>query len=190
MYFHNFEAFEDWDAHISALKQKLGSLNHDVITAIEIVREHHNQPRTITKGNYNRHPLRVARIIVEDMSIHDVDSILIALCHDLGEWTNYNIENLKNEFSDTVYSGVQILTWDQIGSWSDFVDSIVGTGIKNLIGIKIADKLDNNRAIALSGSSDEKSKTKDKTINTVLPLVEEYYPRMTNSYAEVLSRLI
>ena len=189
MYFHDLESFEDWQAHIFALTSKLGQLDSRINKAIEIVKEYHNQPRTITKGNYNRHPLRVARILSEEMNVLDEQSILIALCHDLGEWSDYDINNLKLEFGDEVYKGVQILTWNQKDEWSDFVDGIVNSGIDNLVAIKIADKLDNNRAISLSGSDEEKIKARNKTVEVILPLVEKHYPAMVDTYHEVLNRL-
>ena len=189
MYFHELESFEDWDANVQALETKLGHLSKRVNKALEIEKKYHDQPRTFTKGNYNRHPLRVARILAEELDVLEETAILIALCHDLGEWSDYNIEDLKSEFGQEVYEGVRVLTWDQKGEWSDFVDNIVNSNIKNLIAIKIADKLDNNRAAALSGGIEEKEKARNKTINTILPLVKKYYPEMLKTCDEVLQRL-
>jgi (p)ppGpp synthase/HD superfamily hydrolase len=190
MYFHALETFEDWDSNVSALTSSIGFPSEKVSKAIEIVKEYHDQPRMFTLGNYNRHPLRVARILAEELSIKDETAILIALCHDLGEWSDYDLENLKIEFSQEVYDGVCILTWDQKGEWSDFVNTIVESKIKDLIAIKISDKLDNNRAAALSGTEEEKVKAKNKTKKTILPLVIEYYPEMLETYNEVLTRLV
>lgn len=189
MYFHDLETYEDWNANLQALESEVRFLSAKIKKAIEIVEKNHDQPRMFTKGNYNRHPLRVARILAEELNVTDETSILIALCHDLGEWTDYNIENLKSEFGPEVYEGVHVLTWDQQGEWSDFVERIVNSNIKNLIAIKVADKLDNNRAIALSGGLEAKQKAKEKTIKTILPLVEKYHPEMKNTYNESLARL-
>lgn len=189
MYFNDYEEFEDWDANATALETALGGLSQNIKKALAIVETYHNQPRTVGAGNYNRHPLRVARIVAEELQITNEETILIALCHDLGEWSTYNIENLKNEFGNEVYEGVQALTWDQKEKWSDFVERIVNSNIRNLIAIKIADKLDNNRAIALSGNAEAKQKAKTKTIETILPLVEKYFPQMKNTYDESLARL-
>ena len=189
MYFHDLEIYEDWDSNLQALESKVGSLSAKVKKALEIVKTYHDQPRMFTKGNYNRHPLRVARILAEELNVVDETSILIALCHDLGEWSDYDITNLKEEFGDDVYEGVKTLTWDQKGEWSDFVESIINSNIENLIAIKLADKLDNNRAIALSGSNEDKEKAKEKTVKTILPLVEKYYPEIRHSYDDSLRRL-
>jgi (p)ppGpp synthase/HD superfamily hydrolase len=190
MYFRNLTEFEDWEGNLDALKNKLGNLNQKVSRAVELVKKHHDQPRISTEGNYNRHPLRVARILAEELNITDETSILIALCHDLAEWSKYDIALLSDEFGQDVYEGVKILTWNQQGEWSNFVDSIVNLSNKKLIAIKIADKLDNNRAVALSGNIEEKKKAKEKTLNTIMPLVERFYPEMTDSYNESLSRLV
>lgn len=189
MYFHDLETYENWDANLYALEVRIGSITKKVKEALELVKKYHDQPRMFTKGNYNRHPLRVARILAEELNITDETSLLIALCHDLGEWSDYDIENLKAEIGSDVYEGVRALTWDQKGEWADFVSSIVNSNIKNLIAIKIADKLDNNRASALSGTADDKQKARQKTEGVILPLVEKYYPEMKEPYDEVLARL-
>jgi len=189
MYFDDLEKFEDWEDHLSTIESILGQLSPKVAKAIKIIKAEHDEPRIFTEGNYNRHPLRVARVLVEELKIFDEKSILIALCHDLGEWTNYDITELKDEFGIDVYEGVSTLTWDQIGEWSDFVDNIVNSNINNLTAIKIADKLDNNRAIALSGNNEEKLKAKAKTLDIIMPLVKKHHPEMTSSYDEVLQRL-
>ena len=66
----------------------------------------------------------------------------------------------------------------------------MNSNIPNIIAIKIADKLDNNRAIALSGDAETKQKAREKTLKTIMPLVENYYPEMKNTYEESLDRLI
>jgi GTP diphosphokinase / guanosine-3',5'-bis(diphosphate) 3'-diphosphatase len=189
MYFHDLVIFEDWDSNVHALESRIGPLSERLKEALELARKHHDQPRMYTKGNYNRHPLRVARILAEELNIVDEKSLLIALCHDLGEWSDYDIENLKDTFGEQIYEGVSALTWDQKGEWSDFVERIVNSNIENIIAIKIADKLDNNRAIALSGDSESKQKAKDKTEQTILPLVEKYYPKMKGAYEDSLASL-
>ena len=189
MYYHDLDKFEDWDEQVLALKENLGQLSPKIERAIKIVKKYHDQPRMFSEGNYNRHPLRVARILAEELSITDETSVLIALCHDLGEWSNYDIDNLRNEFGNIVYEGVRTLTWNQKGEWVDFVNTIVNSKNDDLIAIKIADKLDNNRATALSGNHEEKIKANNKTVTVMLPLVKKYYPKMLNAYTEVLSRL-
>ena len=186
MYFDNLDEFESWKTHVGVLTSCFGLNNSKINKAIEIVEEYHNQARIIGEGNYNRHPLRVARILIEEMKIIDENSVLIALCHDLGEWSDYDVRQLNEEFGGRVFQGVNVLTWNQEGEWAAFVAKIVESNIENLLTIKIADKLDNNRAIALSGDSEDKLKAKNKTIKTILPLVEKYYPSMLNAYREVL----
>ena len=189
MYFYDLKTYEDWDVNVGALENKIGVLSDKVKKALEIVEKYHNQPRMFTEGNYNRHPLRVARVLAEELNVIDENSILIALCHDLGEWSDYDIIDLKEEFGDIVYEGVKTLTWNQEGEWSDFVDSIVNSKVKNLIAIKISDKLDNNRAVALSGNMEAKEKARNKTINIIMPLVKKYHPEMLDAYSKSLSDL-
>jgi (p)ppGpp synthase/HD superfamily hydrolase len=189
MYSTVLEAFENWDNHVAVLQSCFGKDNSRINQALAIVETYHDQPRTIGVGNYNRHPLRVARIVLEEMHITDEQTILIALCHDLGEWSTYDVSQLATTFGADVAEGVKTLTWDQNGEWADFVATIVHAGIDNLVAIKIADKLDNNRAVALTGTKEDKMKALQKTNEVILPLVQDYYPGMLSAYREVLARL-
>lgn len=189
MYFHDLETYEDWDGNFRALGARIGFVSERVREAVELVKKYHDQPRMFTQGNYNRHPLRVARILAEELDVTNETSILIALCHDLGEWSDYDIRTLKTKFGSEVYEGVRALTWDQKGEWSDFVSSIVNSNIKDLVAIKLADKLDNNRASALTGTVEDKEKARQKTEKVILPLVEKFHPEISDAYDEVLTRL-
>lgn len=188
-YFTSLEAYEDIEAHKSAL---LNNIDYDKVImqkAIEIVEEYHDTPRTLYPGNYNRHPIRVARILVEEFGVKNTTTILIALCHDLGEWTEYNLENLEKEFSAEVRTGVETLTWNRNDTWEDFFQNIIASDNDDLIKIKIADKLDNNRAAVFSTDESEKRKARDKTELIMRPFVENRFPEYWKKLEKSLEAL-
>ncbi|QQR79149.1 MAG: hypothetical protein IPJ68_02650 [Candidatus Moraniibacteriota bacterium] len=150
-----------------------------------IVEKYHDTPRTLYTGNYNRHPVRVARILLEEFDVKNTRAVLIALCHDLGEWSEYDVKNLKNEFGTDVIAGVETLTWNQGDTWDTFFQKIVSTKDDDLIKVKMADKLDNNRAAAFSSEA-EKQKAREKTEKVLRPFVEKNYPEYWEKFEESL----
>lgn len=183
-YYSCLNSFEDWDDNYNVVTNLVNG-DSQIEKAIKIIKKYHNQNRYLYKGIYNRHPLRVARILLEEFKLNDVNSILIALCHDLGEWSDYDIEYLKKEFNLEVYNGVKVLTWDKNKDWNLFVEKIIKTDNQNLIQIKIADKLDNNRGLVFSDSLKEKAKTKKRTNLIIRPIIERYYPGYWVKFKEV-----
>jgi len=180
--------YENWDQHYSLIKSYFPD-DQQVEKALTIIKKHHDQPRYHFQGNYINHPVRVARILLEEFNIKDKTTILIALLHDLIEWSDYDISKIKKEFGEEIDMGVKTLTWDQKGEWVDFVDRIINSGHKNLIKIKIADKLDNNRGVLMTDNIDEIRKARQKTIDIMQPVIKKYYPAVWPKFTEVLNKL-
>lgn len=188
-YYKDLVAYEDLGAHKSVVLNAINQKDRALVEkAIQIVEKYHDTPRTLYKGNYNRHPVRVARVLVEEFDVKDVKTIIIALCHDLGEWSKYDVNNLVNEFGADVKEGVDALTWDQNVTWDAFFQSIVATGKDALLKVKMADKLDNNRAAAFSDEK-EKLKAREKTETVVRPFVEKHFPEYWKRFEESLRAL-
>ena len=185
----HLDSFEDWDAHKSVILHTVKNSPEPIERAIAIVEKWHNTPRTLYVGNYNRHPLRVARILVEEFEVTNPKTLLIALCHDLEEWSEYNMEELEKEFGTDVKAGVALLTWKEQDTWGTFFQKITNSKNKDLIKIKIADKLDNNRAAAFSNSLSEKQKARDKTELILRPYIEKTFPQCWKKFEESIRNL-
>ena len=188
-YYKNLDTYEDWNAHKSFILSMIADGRELVEKAIEIVEKYHNTPRTLYVGNYNRHPLRVARILMEELDVKNPKAVLVAICHDLGEWSEYDVKNLESEFGIEVRKGVEMLTWNQEDTWETFFQKIVSSGDENIIKIKMADKLDNNRSAAFSDDT-EKRKAREKTENILRPFVEKTYPEYWKKFEESLQTLV
>lgn len=188
-YYQNLSSYEDLDAHKRAILNRVNQKDAETLArAIKIVEKYHDTPRTLYTGNYNRHPVRVARILIEEFGVKNTNTLLIGLCHDLGEWTAYDIKDLETEFGLEVKTGVETLTWNQVDPWDIFFQKIVSTGNDDLIKIKMADKLDNNRAAAFSNEA-EKKKARDKTEFVLRPLIEERFPEYWDTFKQSLRAL-
>ena len=188
-YYKNLSTYEDWGAHKSVILSMVEEDRELVERAIKIVEKYHNTPRTLYVGNYNRHPLRVARILMEEFGVKSRGAVLVALCHDLGEWSEYDVKNLENEFDADVRSAVEILTWKEGDTWQVFFQKIVQTNNMNLLMVKMADKLDNNRGSAFSKDEREKQKAREKTEVVMRPFIEKYFPEYWGKFEESLRSL-
>lgn len=189
-YYKNLDTYEDLEEHknvvFSNTKEKDKAL---VEKAVKIVEEYHNTPRTLYEGNYNRHPVRVARILIEEFGVRDTNAVLIALCHDLGEWTKYDVKDLELEFGVDVMRGVEALTWNQNDTWDSFFQKIVSIGDDNLIKVKMSDKLDNNRSAVFSDNGAEREKARSKTLVVMRPFIEKHFPEYWNLFEKSLKAL-
>jgi len=188
-YYKDLDTFEDWDAHKSVILNLVEKDQAVIERAINIVEKYHDTPRTLYTGNYNRHPLRVARILMEEFDVKNPEAVLIALCHDLGEWSDYNVKDLEKEFGAEVKAGVESLTWNQNDTWESFFQKITTTNDSDLIKIKMADKLDNNRGVAFSEDALEKQKAREKTEMILRPFIERSFPEYWHKFEESLEPL-
>jgi guanosine-3',5'-bis(diphosphate) 3'-pyrophosphohydrolase len=185
-YYKNLASYEDLEAHKSVVLDAIDHKDKSLVEkAIKIIEEYHNTPRTMYEGTYNRHPIRVARILLEEFGVKDTKAILIALCHDLGEWSDYDVDNLEKEFGADIKAGVEALTWSPNETWETFFQSIVSTGNENLLKVKMADKLDNNRSAFFSDDK-HKQKAKEKTELVVRPFIEKRFPEYWKKFEESL----
>lgn len=189
-YYKNLDTYEDLEAHKSVVLNSVDPKDKPLVErAIQIVEKYHDTPRTLYKGNYNRHPIRVARVLIEEFGVRNKNAVLIALCHDLGEWTKYDVKDLEGEFGIEVKNGVEALTWNQNDTWESFFQKIISTGNDDLIKVKMSDKLDNNRAAAFSDDEEEKKKAKDKTELIMRPFVERQFPEYWGKFEKSLQAL-
>ena len=189
-YYKDLASYEDLAAHQSFVLNNIALKDKNVVQkALSIVEEYHNTPRTLYDGNYNRHPVRVARILLEEFNVTSTPAVLIALCHDLAEWSAYPVENLTNEFGADVQAGVAALTWNPHDTWETFFQTIATRGDDHLLMVKLADKLDNNRAAFFSDQK-HKQKAIEKTQSIVRPFVEKRFPKYWQKFEESLHELM
>lgn len=190
-YYKTLDAYEDLEAHKSVVLNSVDPQDISLVQrAIHIVEKYHDTLRTLYNGNYNRHPIRVARILIDEFGVKNTNAVLIALCHDLGEWTKYDVRDLAEEFGIAVKDGVEALTWNQHDTWESFFQKIISTGNDDLIKVKMSDKLDNNRAAAFSDDEREKKKAIDKTELIMRPFVEKQFPEHWGKFEKSLQALI
>lgn len=83
---------------------------------------------------YYLHPIHLA------YQMHDEDSIITALLHDVVEDSNYTIKDLENMgFSKNVCNAVGLLTRGPYDSYMDYIRRIKDSGNSIALAVKLAD---------------------------------------------------
>jgi (p)ppGpp synthase/HD superfamily hydrolase len=129
---------------------------------------------------YINHPLRVALILTEEIQIHDADLVCTALLHDIIEKSNGSIDEdqLKNDFGEHVYNMVHAVTRPKIKNevrekvLDEYFHNIA-TGSRFIRYIKLADRLDNIRALKNALHKDKLMRYKEETQKYILPIAEK-----------------
>ncbi len=122
--------------------------------AYELAFEAHQHQRRKSGEPYIIHPIAVARIASEELSL-DVNSVMAAFLHDVVEDTPYTVEQIRERFGDDVAYLVKVLTKEkkdyyegssQIDNFKQMLSSL-NYDIRALL-IKLSDRLHNMRTLS------------------------------------------
>ncbi len=123
--------------------------------AYELAREAHSSQRRKSGEPYIIHPIAVARIASEELSL-DVNSVMAAFLHDVVEDTPITIEEIEAQFDKDVAYLVKVLTKEeksdndgeskQVDNFRRMLESI-NYDIRALL-IKLSDRLHNMRTLS------------------------------------------
>ncbi|HYM21147.1 MAG TPA: bifunctional (p)ppGpp synthetase/guanosine-3',5'-bis(diphosphate) 3'-pyrophosphohydrolase [Candidatus Kapabacteria bacterium] len=140
---------------LDACKRNLRKYDEALITkAFRLSYEAHKNDRRASGEPYFLHPFEVAMIVVKEVPLDDI-SVVCALLHDVVEDTAYTIEEVREEFGDTVAEIVDGATKisdifksreiTQAESYRKLLISMVND--VRVMLIKFADRLHNMRTI-------------------------------------------
>ncbi|MEL6192427.1 MAG: RelA/SpoT family protein [Bacteroidota bacterium] len=138
----------------------------------------HEGTRRKSGEPYITHPLEVARIVVEEMSIQDHFSAICALLHDVVEDTDISLEVIERRFGKKVRDIIDGLTKMEGAGLITDIDSIQAENFRKIlltisddvrvILIKLADRLHNMRTLG--------AKRRDKALKTASETLYIYAP--------------
>ena len=144
--------------------------------AFKLAYEAHKGMRRKSGEPYILHPLRVAKIVSQEMGL-GAKSITSALLHDVVEDTDYTLEDIENHFGQKIASIIDGLT--KISGVFDNNSSLQAENFRKMlltlsddvrvILIKIADRLHNMRTLG-SLSVQKRMKIASETIYLYAPL--------------------
>lgn len=169
----------EYRALLRALKQRIKKGDKALIRrAFEMSADAHKDMRRKSGEPYILHPIAVARIVVEEISL-GVTSAISALLHDVVEDTELTLDDMQHEFGLTVAKIIDGLT-----KIANVVDGNAETSIQaenfrkillalaedpRVILIKLADRLHNMRTLG-SMSRDKQLKICSETTYIYAPL--------------------
>jgi GTP diphosphokinase / guanosine-3',5'-bis(diphosphate) 3'-diphosphatase len=123
---------------------------------------------------YIIHPIRAARIMVEDIACRDADMVMATLLHDVVEDTKETLEKIHERFGPRVAEFVHALTQDKGNETKQaYVERIIA-GPQEVRLMKAADKLDNVRSVLFLDPENRLRKH-------YLPMIEQLYIPLADS---------
>lgn len=142
--------------------------------ALEFAKLVHNGQQRVEGGFYVLHPIRVANILLHELSQMSSDMVCAALLHDVIEKSGISTRELKNNFNENVSHMVRQLSVDPKveNSKAVYVQQIANAG-DGVRMIKLCDRLDNLRALRYQ---DNKTRIRRYTLETekkYLPMAEK-----------------
>ena len=161
------------------LKQRLKKGDKELVRrAFEISADAHKDMRRKSGEPYILHPIAVARIVVEEISL-GVTSVICALLHDVVEDTELTLEDMQQEFGTTVAKIIDGLTKIAIVVDGNSETSMQAENFRKIlmalaedprvILIKLADRLHNMRTLG-SMARDKQLKICSETTYIYAPL--------------------
>lgn len=122
-----------------------------ILKALDFARLAHDGQERDEGVPYITHPIRVANLLLHELSQMDADMICTALLHDVIEDCRISTRELKNNFNDAIASMVKTLSKDpRIENHQKvYYDGIVQSNDKTKL-IKLCDRLDNLRSLRFS----------------------------------------
>ena len=133
-----------------------------VTRALDLAREaHHGQFRK-SGDPYIVHPVAVATIVAELGA--DVDTIALALLHDVPGDTPHTLEQIRAEFGDAIYTLLAEFVRAENTGWPSDLTSLNPA----VLVVKVADRLHNMRTIRYLDRAKQQRKA-DQTLRLVAP---------------------
>lgn len=110
----NLKDFDNLESQIAAAKKLLGDLpptdRAKVALAMELAIKTHAGQERMNGGSFVIHPIRCARMLLEEIKITDSELLSAALLHDTVEDTKLTLPDVTNQFGERVSTLVYNLT--------------------------------------------------------------------------------
>ena len=142
------------------------------------IKAHENQLYKYNKHEpYVNHPLRVALILTDELSIRDVDTVCTALLHDVFEKKDDTKINdlIRKDLGEIIYNNIKLLVKPKKGKekypMQDYFKKIQSSPV-HIRYIKLADRLDNIRSLKNTTKKDKIIRYREETQKYLIPIAE------------------
>jgi (p)ppGpp synthase/HD superfamily hydrolase len=145
----------------------------------------------LSSDAYLLHPLRVAEMVMGLCASVDIDSVVIALLHNVLEVGSVELEELKDKFGVQVSDSIRLLTVDRKQQWDQKYKEgyyrRINDGYKGMKIVKVIDKLDNIFMLGLNPDSYIRSTYLEEINRYIIPIAESELPNLVD-YIKKLSK--
>jgi len=159
----------------------------DLLCRAYVIGEALHRGQTRDEGTpYFNHPIRVARILFEEIQVRESTILCAALLHDVVEDSQITVADLCAMFNSEIADAVRLLTKTDGIQTSEYVRAIEEESPQVAVPIKLSDRVDNLRGLPLSKKPGKREKYLEETSTYFLPLAKRH-----NEYLyQQMSRLI
>ncbi|MDO8788880.1 MAG: HD domain-containing protein [Sulfuritalea sp.] len=176
-------------AFLQSSQLRLGSEHSlavvDALKYASSIEYHH---KGLSSRAYLEHPIRVATFVLEEESLLDSDTVVIALIHNLLEVSDVSASDLAAEFGEAIAHAVESLTVDRTRMDEPYKQAYYARlrqGSRSARIVKILDKLDNIFMICFNPDADVRRSYLEEIARWVQPMADTDLP----SVAEFLRHL-
>lgn len=141
--------------------------------ALDFAKLAHNGQTRDEGTPYIMHPIRVANILMDEVSTMKSDMICASLLHDVIEDCDITMKELKNNFNETIAQMVKLLTKDpSIENHKKVYYENIMNSTDQVKLLKVCDRLDNLRSLRFSGNKAKIRRYVSETEKKYLPMAE------------------
>lgn len=145
------------------------------------------------KSSYLSHPLRLASYLIKIIPDIHSDYIVIALLHNVPETTEITVEELKNNFNETISSGIDTLVIDRTAHFptiqKSYYKAIFSKGT-SLIMVKLIDKIDNLFVLGLNPDDGVRTNYIQEIREELLPFASNFNLSLGKYLDELLTETV
>lgn len=148
----------------------------DALKYASSIEYHH---KGVSSNTYLEHPLRMATFVLQETSPSDVDTVILALIHNVLEVSEVNVANLASRFDDKIANAVESLTVDRNRLDAQYKRDYynrLSQGSRAARIVKVLDKLDNVFMICFNPNADIRRSYLDEIAQWVQPMADADIP--------------
>lgn len=163
----------------------------DVNSAWLYAKEMDYQHEGLGKLAYLAHPIRVANLYLDLVTVPNPDGVKLSLLHNLIEVTGQSITEIESEVGSQVAKYIELLTVDRKRQWNEGYKENYYEAISNapleVQQVKVLDKLDNLYMLSLNKSDDIRERYLKEIEKWVLPLSDKSLPFLYSYVKDLVS---
>jgi (p)ppGpp synthase/HD superfamily hydrolase len=148
---------------------------------------HHAGMSSVT---YLAHPLRVAEMVLSLVPRVPVETLIIAMLHNVLEVGNVPVGDLEQRFGAVVLQALKDLTVDRDLQWdADYKREYyqrLADGYRGACIVKVVDKLDNMFVLGLNPDGEIRRRYLEEIENYVLPMARQDIPSLTQYLTDLI----